>query len=357
MPNATHADQIRTSQRVKLLGGLVALNVVVLSVLPVLVPAEASWDPTAYLTPVTAARIPALGRYGLLLLCLLTVELLAIGWRASSIRRLTVRPSPSARSDLVIASLLVLGYGTGLAAVATGFASTLVPKWIARSSLALAIPDVQPAWLRWVLWFLVADLVKYGYHRALHTVQFMWQAHKVHHAATEFTVLTGNRIHPLEHAGLFLVLSLPLLVTGAPPSALLAVYALQRVIDWLQHSPVLWDFGWVGQWVVFSPVGHRIHHSPLEEHWDTNFGDFLVIWDRLFGTWYDGPIVNEELGLSTGQWSESGPLEQLVDAAVLSYRDLATSLRTQSWAATHVVEARTAAESHGWVPPTPPVVR
>jgi len=73
----------------------------------------------------------------------------------------------------------------------------------------------------------------------------------------------------------------------------LADYFYQMLV----HADVKWTWGWFGRWILISPVGHRIHHSPLVEHHDKNFS-ILVLWDRLFGTWYDGGRVNAFVGIA-----------------------------------------------------------
>jgi len=328
-------------ERVLLVTALTAANALVLWMVTLFVPGyvDGFRRTLAAVVVTNSSRWSTISRYLLMLGILLVVELVVLGWRPSSLHRL-VRPSRSARVDIVLAGLVITGYGYALAVLFSGGLSTLASTGAASLSARYTVLSIDTPALRWVVWFLIADFVKYLYHRACHTVQFLWQAHKVHHAATEFTVLTGNRIHPLEHAGLYICMSVPLLMTGATPGVLFGVYVAQRVIDWLQHSPVDWTYGWFGRWVVFSPIGHRIHHSPLPEHWDKNFGDFLVIWDRLFGTWYDGDVVNDDVGLSTGDWDESGPLDQLLDPGVWAVKDLWRSVRSGSWLATHVLERR-----------------
>jgi len=328
-------------ERSLLVAVLTAANVLVMVVVAQFVPGYVDSVQTslARLVVTESSRWDTISKYLAMLGLLLVVELVVLGWRTSSLHRLVV-PSPSARVDIVLAGLVITGYGYALALLFSGGLSTLVTTGAASASARYTVLAIDTPGLRWVVWFLIADFVKYVYHRACHTLQFLWQAHKVHHAATEFTVLTGNRVHPLEHAGLFICMAIPLLMTGATPGVLFGVYVVQRVIDWLQHSPVNWTYGWFGRWVVFSPIGHRIHHSPLPEHWDKNFGDFLVIWDRLFGTWYDGDVVNDEVGLSTGDWDERGPLDQLLDPGVWAFQDLWRSVRSGSWMATHVLERR-----------------
>jgi sterol desaturase/sphingolipid hydroxylase (fatty acid hydroxylase superfamily) len=72
-----------------------------------------------------------------------------------------------------------------------------------------------------------------------------------------------------------------------------------------------WTFGWVGRWLLISPVAHRIHHSPEVEHFDRNFGGITPLWDRLFGTWYAGDRVNEQVGCVDNHYNQASPPREL----------------------------------------------
>jgi sterol desaturase/sphingolipid hydroxylase (fatty acid hydroxylase superfamily) len=41
-------------------------------------------------------------------------------------------------------------------------------------------------------------------------------------------------------------------------------------------------------WLVVTPRGHWLHHSPQRDRTDRNFGVTLSLWDRLAGT-YSAP--------------------------------------------------------------------
>ena len=41
---------------------------------------------------------------------------------------------------------------------------------------------------------------------------------------------------------------------------------------------------WPLEWVFNTPSHHRVHHGANEEYIDKNYGNLLIIWDRLFGT-------------------------------------------------------------------------
>ena len=39
------------------------------------------------------------------------------------------------------------------------------------------------------------------------------------------------------------------------------------------------------EYIFVTPSAHRVHHGSNEEYLDKNYGNFLIIWDRLFGTY------------------------------------------------------------------------
>ena len=99
---------------------------------------------------------------------------------------------------------------------------------------------------------------------------------------------------------------------GVPLRDYVIISVFTSALGYLQHSMVPWRFGWLGRFVVMSPVDHRIHHSPHPVHWDKHFGHFLISWDRLFGTHYDGSFVNEKLGLLETDDNEKGLIHDVV---------------------------------------------
>jgi hypothetical protein len=125
----------------------------------------------------------------------------------------------------------------------------------------------------------------------------------------------------------------------------MAVLIIRSFIDRMQHSMVNWTYGWIGRWVVFSPIGHRIHHSMEREHWDKNYGDMFVIWDRLFGTYYNGNNINTEVGVTNNIYNQ-GLVWDVFQSISLSYASLLNSVKTNIWKADHLVEADNSLEKN-----------
>jgi sterol desaturase/sphingolipid hydroxylase (fatty acid hydroxylase superfamily) len=291
---------------------------------------DRQWDIWATFTRVLQLGWRRPDAYFALLAGLLIVEIVCLGWRQSSVLHL-LKPSRSARTDLVVAGVHVLGWSPLLTIAFTGgtmwfFEDLLVPLRALRW-----IEGITPIWLQAGVVFLAADFLDYWYHRLMHRIEFLWEAHKYHHSATEFTILTGNRIHALEDAFRHVFAAVPLAILGTPAVTYVMLRYAVLAVDMLQHSMLPWTYGWVGRWVFFSPVGHRIHHSALPEHWDRNLGNILVIWDRLFGTYYAGERVNDRVDVTNNLYNQRGIVAEYFLCGVLFVRSLARSVSTGAW--------------------------
>ena len=52
------------------------------------------------------------------------------------------------------------------------------------------------------------------------------------------------------------------------------------------------------EWLFVTPSHHRAHHGSNPEYVDKNYGNFLIIWDRLFGT-FEPEMARVRYGLLT----------------------------------------------------------
>jgi sterol desaturase/sphingolipid hydroxylase (fatty acid hydroxylase superfamily) len=147
-----------------------------------------------------------------------------------------------------------------------------------------------------VIYYVLFTFVDYWNHRLFHT-RWGWFFHRTHHSATEFSPLLTFRNHPMQVAIEYFTRPWPLLFVGLSPRALVITGLINTFFVMLIHMDVDWNWGWFGRWVLLSPRGHKIHHSPLPEHENKNLS-LLVIWDRLFGTWYASDVQNETVGIS-----------------------------------------------------------
>lgn len=143
-------------------------------------------------------------------------------------------------------------------------------------------------------------LAFYWAHRAFHSIKPLWRIHRVHHADTALDLSTALRHHPLEtlltaplHYGVVLALGLPVWAALLTDFILFAG-SLFKHLDIGLPRPLARALGQV----FATPELHRYHHSERVAETDSNFGNTLIVWDRLFGTFHNaesgGP---ERIGL------------------------------------------------------------
>jgi sterol desaturase/sphingolipid hydroxylase (fatty acid hydroxylase superfamily) len=173
--------------------------------------------------------------------------------------------------------------------------------------------------------FLVSDFSRYWLHRFLHTIPFLWEFHKIHHSAKVLTPITFYRVHPVENFLFGLRYSLSIgLVTGVFIyffGAMIDIYMIFGVNAFififsifgsnLRHSHVAISYGrFIEKWLI-SPKQHQIHHS--RKHFDKNYGGYIAIWDRIFGTLcLSNSVKVMKFGLRTEQMKDYLSLKDLV---------------------------------------------
>lgn len=144
--------------------------------------------------------------------------------------------------------------------------------------------------------FVISDFTRYWLHRFLHTVPFLWEFHKIHHSAKVLNPLTFYRVHPLENilfgfryslsigltTGVFLYFFGSKIGVVEVIGANAFVFIFSLLGSNLRHSHIpLGYFSFLEKWFI-SPKQHQIHHS--KNFFDKNYGGYLSIWDRVFGT-------------------------------------------------------------------------
>lgn len=145
-----------------------------------------------------------------------------------------------------------------------------------------AIFDLRATAINWILLFLATDLLWYWYHRFGHKVNIFWGFHVVHHQSEDFNYTTSVRITVLQAfaRGLFWCL-LPVL--GFPPHMIIVLLLIHGAYPFFTHTEAIGRLG-VLEYFLVTPSHHRVHHSSNPEYLDKNYGDVLIIWDKLFGT-------------------------------------------------------------------------
>lgn len=258
----------------------------------------------------------------------LALEFFVLPLKQTSLYKL-FHPNKSIVTDLIIAPMYLFGIFSITKAIIFFEANVFQSR--------LHVSDhVESSVLQFLIYLVVIDFFYYWAHRIHHKLEFLWQIHKFHHAAVDFVLITGNRVHPLEKVMQNLIVFIPLRLIGTPGETYVLVVLVISIIDEMQHSMVTWDLGWIGRNIFFSPVGHRIHHSKEPEHWDKNFGDIFVFWDKIFGTYYYGTNVNTDVGVTENWLNRHGVLYDLYHSTRLSAIEFVKSATSGIWRARHL---------------------
>jgi len=171
----------------------------------------------------------------------------------------------------------------------------ILAVWILLGIPALAEPGIShwPWALQFIAFFLVIDCLRYWLHRWHHASALLWRFHRVHHTASPMTFFTSSRFHLGEALLVYVVLPLPFKLLGIGASVIMVYAALDLVKGFWQHANVRTSIG-AGNLLISSPEQHWWHHAAQGKGMHSNFGSFLSIWDRMFGTFYWRP----------GEWPE-----------------------------------------------------
>ncbi len=170
------------------------------------------------------------------------------------------------------------------------------PLGRAKEALGIATPWITalPFLVQVAMIMLLFEFGQYWMHRLMHNNALLWSTHAPHHHITQLNAGKGYVGNPIE---LFLI-SLSVLalldfdqraVFGAiSASTAIATYAHANV----RANPPAW-FGF-----FFTTIRHHsLHHTALSyEDTRCNYGNVIILYDRLFGTFREGEsaVVGQE---------------------------------------------------------------
>ncbi|MEM7359424.1 MAG: sterol desaturase family protein [Pseudomonadota bacterium] len=150
------------------------------------------------------------------------------------------------------------------------------------------------------------DFAIYWQHVATHKFAWLWRLHKVHHADHDMDVTTAIRFHPFELILSMIYKGTLVILLGIPLVAVVLFELLLFVGPAFNHSNLKLP-GWLDRslrWVIATPDMHRVHHSVIVAEQNTNYGFFLVWWDKLFNTYTRQPAsehTDMAIGLENGE--------------------------------------------------------
>ena len=148
-----------------------------------------------------------------------------------------------------------------------------------------AWPIHWPVPIQMLLMMVLADGFRYWLHRWAHEWELLWRFHAVHHSPHKLYWLNVGRFHPVDKGLQIMLDTVPFLFLGVGEYVLALYVVCYAINGFFQHCNVDLRLG-VLNFLVSGPELHRWHHSMLKHESNHNYGNNLIVWDVLFGTWY-----------------------------------------------------------------------
>lgn len=168
--------------------------------------------------------------------------------------------------------------------------------WLAAWAGASLWSSDWPLWAQLVLLLLAGDAGRYWGHRLAHELPVLWRFHAVHHSPSRLWFFNAVRQHPVDKAWFMASELLVPILLGVSGEVLALYFAVTAVCGFAQHTnadlklgPLYWVFNVVDM--------HRWHHSRDAAESDHNYGNNLIVYDRLFGTCFHPEASGERRGV------------------------------------------------------------
>lgn len=179
--------------------------------------------------------------------------------------------------------------------------SATVITWLTKAAVddplaaAKASLGISTQWIVRLPWLLQVAMVififefgQYWMHRLMHNWTPFWLTHAPHHHITQLNAAKGAVGNPIE---LFLISLSVLALLDFDKTALFAAFNTSGVISTFAHANVRSD---PPRWYSFfftTIRHHSLHHSTDYEATRCNYGNSLILLDRIFGTFRPGEGV------------------------------------------------------------------
>jgi sterol desaturase/sphingolipid hydroxylase (fatty acid hydroxylase superfamily) len=184
------------------------------------------------------------------------------------------RVRPPLAVDVTNVALLAVG-----ALMAAAAAALVAARWPAMVRL-----DAPPSWPRFAASFVLAEVLGYGVHRAMHASPTLWRFHRVHHG-DHVDWLATWRMHPVDAALHLAATITPAVLFQVPLAAHAAAAMGRKLYTAFLHAQGAWRTTWLDR-VVATPAFHHRHHD--ERAAPANFAGMLAALDLVLGTWRAG---------------------------------------------------------------------
>ncbi|MBC8345770.1 MAG: sterol desaturase family protein [Candidatus Marinimicrobia bacterium] len=147
----------------------------------------------------------------------------------------------------------------------------------------ITLIKVEPVWVAVVIALIVQDFAGYWSHRLNHRVNILWNRHIIHHSSEEFNLACALRQSISEVIRFGAIFMIPAAILGVPTAIFTIISPIHLFLQFWYHTRLIDKMGWLEQ-IIVTPSHHRVHHAINSIYIDKNYGQILILWDKLFGS-------------------------------------------------------------------------
>jgi sterol desaturase/sphingolipid hydroxylase (fatty acid hydroxylase superfamily) len=153
-------------------------------------------------------------------------------------------------------------------------------SWLVNN---LTVFHIENIWIAVIIAFLVQDFTGYCTHRLKHRVNILWNRHVIHHSSEDFNLACALRQSISNAVNFSTIFMIPAALLGVPVKIFVILGPIHFFFQFWYHTQLIGNMG-IFEYFLVTPSHHRVHHAINPEYIDKNYGQILIIWDKLFGT-------------------------------------------------------------------------
>jgi sterol desaturase/sphingolipid hydroxylase (fatty acid hydroxylase superfamily) len=204
--------------------------------------------------------------------------------------------------------------------VRAGYVLVLAALWQQK------LISIEKNWLYWLVLIVAIDFLFYWMHRLEHSVRLFWAVHVTHHSSQKFNLTVGFRSSVFQPLYRF-IFFIPLVLFGFHPVDIVLMYSASQIWGILVHTEMVKKLGWL-EYVFVTPSHHRVHHASNPLYLDKNMGMFLIIWDKMFGTFQPELPLGEYQPIRYGLTTEKN-LTFPISLVLHEWKDMVADLKKE----------------------------
>ena len=150
----------------------------------------------------------------------------------------------------------------------------------------LTVHKLEPLWLATLFAFIIQDFTGYWMHRLNHRINIFWNRHVIHHSSEEFNLSCALRQSISETVHFSALLMIPAAFFGIPADIFSVLAPIHLFMQFWYHTRLIHKMGFLEK-IIVTPSHHRVHHAINPEYIDKNYGQILILWDKIFGSFQE----------------------------------------------------------------------